>query len=310
MKKLWKPLRISHLVLAGLIFLAVAAVGAALWGASARQTKSAGIPQDVGKERFYQQLRKGVGSEVRFATAKSSRTEIRSSVDSVADFIYQRSSLRMSAETKQQIEGAESSVLNGTRSRISLDQLSDTFVEILVSRLATLSDDEANLAINTFRATPNGEITSRASAKWGLLSRSEFTKQISAGREWSHRGDQALRAVLRKMVTEEVADRVTNLRAALPEQFGRINTDGVTPLQAVVIGYSVVTDDPLSDSQGDLNALVAQQRMLAYRQRGETGYSGRAYGPYGELFSSPAQLFFDKRAVNKLLERVEGGRGK
>ncbi|MBV9960013.1 MAG: hypothetical protein JO360_16425 [Acidobacteria bacterium] len=302
-----KPLRISRLIYSGLIFLSLAVVGTAIWRTSARQTKSAGIPQEVGKERFYQQLRKGVGSEIRFAGARSSRAEIKNSVDSVANFIYQRSSLNMGDETRQQFESAEQSVLSGRRARLSLDQLSDTFVEIMVDRLANLSDDEAEKAINTFRATPNGEVTSRASAKWGFMTRGELTKQVAAARQWSQRGDQSLKVVLRQMMTEEVRERVTYLSAALPEQFGRINAEGVTPLQALLIGYSVVTDDPLSDSQEDLNAQMAQQRMLAYRTREQAGYSGKAYGPNGDLFSTPAQLFFDKAAVHKLLESAEGG---
>jgi hypothetical protein len=59
--------------------------------AAGAQTQSS-----VDKQRLYEGIRRGVGSEVRFSTAKDSDTDIGVSIEALAQFIQRRSNMRMS----------------------------------------------------------------------------------------------------------------------------------------------------------------------------------------------------------------------
>ena len=255
-------------------------------------------------------VRKGLGAEVSFAKANDSDQKVNASVDSVARFIHERSGLQMSDDTKKRLAKAEKDVLKGKAPRISLDQLSDTFAGTTVDSVSAMTDDQIEKAADTL-SSPEGEINARASGKWGTLTRAEFVSQIKAAREWGQRGDQAVRDTVRSAIAEEVNDRAAYLGEAMPEQFGRAKAEGVTPVQAVVIGYSVAADDLLADSRSDVAKEIVEQRMSARLTKAEARAQKRAsnipYGPKGFLHRSPVTLVFNKTAVDKLLQRAEGG---
>jgi hypothetical protein len=259
------------------------------------------------KQNLSGRLRKGVGSEVRFASRPE---QVDEAVGSAADFIYWRSGLRMSDETRKSLAKAESDVLKGKAKRITLGELTDDLTSSVVERLATATDEELERAASA-SAAANGEISSRADGRWGVLTRDEFIGQAKSAREWSRQGDSALSAALRPMIEGEVNGRAAALGGALPEQFGQAATQGVTPTQALLIAYSVGTDDPLADSRGDIQQALVQQRMEARmtreQKKAQKNVSGRPYGENGALHPSAAPLFF-KTAVGKLLSRAEGGK--
>lgn len=261
------------------------------------------------KQRLNERLRKGVGGEVRFASSASRPEQVDESVKSVDDFIYWRSGLRMSDETKRRLAKAENDVLKGKTKHITMGELTDDLTTAVVDRLGTLSDEEIEQAAD-LSADEQGEIRSRADAKWGVMSKESLVTQARAGREWSRRGDPALRAGLRPMIEDEVNGRAVTLGAALPEQFGQAGARGVTPTQAVLIAYSVAADDPLTDSRGDITQTVVEKRMQARltreQRKAQRGASGRPYGPRGFAHPSAAHLFL-KTGVEKLLSRSEGG---
>lgn len=261
------------------------------------------------KQRLNERLRKGVGGEVRFASSASRPEQVDESVKSVDDFIYWRSGLRMSDETKRRLAKAENDVLKGKTKHITLGELTDELTTAVAERLATLTDEEIGQAADA-SSDENGEIRSRADGKWGVLTKRELIQQAKSGREWSRQGDSALRAALRPMIEGEVNDRVATLGAALPEQFGQAGTRGVTPTQALLITYSVAADDPLADSRGDIEQTIVQKRMDARQTReqkkAQKNVSGRPYGPRGFEHPSAPHLFF-KAGVDKLLSRSEGG---
>jgi hypothetical protein len=261
------------------------------------------------KQHSQERLRKGVGSEVRFASAAAKAEQIDEAVGSTDAFIYWRSGLRMSDETKKKLVQAESNVLKGKERRISLDELTDNLTSAAVDRLATLTDEEIQQAADA-SSDEYGEIRSRANGKWGVLTKQSLVRQARAGREWSQRGDSAPRVALRAMIEEEVSDRAVKLATALPEQFGQASTQGVMPTQALLIAYSVAADDPLTDSRSDIAQVIVQKRIDARQTREEKkaqkNVSGRPYGPRGLLHPSAAYLFFNKGSVEKFLTRSEG----
>lgn len=277
--------------------------GVAVWNAS----RQPAIASAEDKQKIHKQLRKGLGSEVQFASLPENTGE---AVESAADFIYWRSGLEMSGETKKKLAQAESDVLTGASRRITVSELTDNMTAVVVDRLATLTDDEIRWATDV-SSDANGQMRSRADGKWGTLSKKQLTQQAKAGREWSQRGDFALRHALHSMLEGEVKDRVSALSDGLPEQFGQASEQGLTPTQALLIAYSVATDDQLTDSRSDIQQAVVQQRMDAgetREQRKKLKASGRPYGPNGFLHPSAPQLFFSKASVDKLLNLNKGGK--
>lgn len=262
------------------------------------------------KQRLQERLRRGVGSEVRFASAAADPRQIDEAVKSTDEFIYWRSGLRMSDETKKRLAKAESDVLKGKVRLITLDELTDSLTTAVVDRLATMTDEEIEHVADV-SADVNGEIRSRADGRWGVLSKKELIEQAKSGREWSQLGDSALRAGLRTMIEDEVGDRARKLGAALPEQFGQASARGVTPTQALLIAYSVAADDPLADSRGDIEQMAVQKRMDARvtreQQKAQKNQSGRPYGARGTIHPSAPHLLL-KAGVDELLNRSEGGK--
>lgn len=291
------------------IALAVACVmvgGVAVWRASRLKAEASSVDTRNLQER----LRKGVGSEVRFASATSKPEQITEAVGSTADFIYWRSGLRMSDATKQKLVEAESNVLNGKVSHLTIEELTGNLTAAVANRLATLTDEDIRQTAEV-SSDEYGVISSRANGKWGVLTQKEFIQQAKSGRDWSRRGDAALRTALRSMIEEEVNDRVNTLGTALPEQFGQARAQGITPMQALLIAYSVATDDPLTDSRSDIAQMLIQKRMDAGQTReqrkAQKNISGRPYGPHGLLHPSAPHLFFNEAGVDRLLNLSEGG---
>jgi hypothetical protein len=278
----------------------------AVWQAS-RQPATAAFE---GKQQLQNELRKGIGSEVRFASRAEAAED---AVASAADFIHRRAGWTMSDDFKKRLAKAERDVLNGKSRYIGVSELTDNMTSAVVDRLATLTDKEIDAATED-STDENGEIRSRANAKWGVLTKHALIQQAQAGREWSRRGDAALQVGLRSMIEGEVNERVSTLGTNLPEQFGNANSKGLTPTQAFMIAYSVAADDPLTNSQSDLAEMLKQQRMAAGITReqwqAQKNNSTRPYGPRGWLHPSAAQLFFTRNSVNKMLNLNEGGEKK
>lgn len=277
--------------------------GIAVWNASKQPAKASA--ED--KQNLHKQLRKGLGSEVQFASSPANTGD---AVESAAAFIQWRSGLEMSGEIKKKLAQAESDVLTGASRRITVSELTDNMTSVVVDRLATLTDEEIRWAVDV-SSDANGQMRSRADGKWGVLSKKQLTQQAKAGREWSQRGDFALRHALRSMLEGEVNERVSALSEGLPEQFGQANAQGLTPTQALLIAYSVATDDQLTGSRSDIQQAVIQQRIDSgetREKRKKLKVSGRPYGPNGFLHPSAPQVFLGKGAVDKLLNLNEGGK--
>ncbi len=308
--RLIKGLQRSRLMAIALVVACAVVGGVAVWRASklpAEASTAEALSRD--KRNLQERLHNGVGSEVRFASAAATSKQIAEAVNSTADFIYWRSGLKMSDATISQLVEAESNVLQGKARHITTGELTDNLTATVVERLATLTDAEIGQAAQV-SANEQGQILSRANGKWGVLTQRELIQQAKSGRDWSQRGNVALRTGLRSMIEEEVNDRVSTLGTALPEQFGQARAQGVTPMQALLIAYSVATDDPLTDSRSDIEQRLLQDRMNAGQTRAQRiaqkHISGRPYGPHGLLHASAPYLFFNKAGV-KFLNLSEGG---
>jgi hypothetical protein len=302
-----KGIQQRRLTAIALIVACVTVGGLAFWHASKLPAEASSAKD---KQQSQERLQRGVGSEVRFASAAAKPEQIAEAVASTAEFIHWRSGLRMSDETKEKLVEAESNALNGKAQLITLGELSDNLTAAVTDRLATTTDEEISWAADV-SSDKDGDIMSRADGKWGVLTKKELIQQAKSGRAWSQRGDSALRTGLRSMIEEEVMERAVTLGAALPEQFGQARAQGITPTQALLIAYSVAADDPLTDSRSDIEQLLVQKRIndgqTREQRKAQKNVSGRPYGPRGLLHPSAPSLFFNKAAIDSLLNRSEGG---
>src|SRR5215210_6062486 len=75
-----------------------------------------------GLQRFHNRIRDGLGREVQFASTNESTENIRASVNSVAQFIFKRSGVKINGKTRSALADLEEQTLNGTRRRITLGE--------------------------------------------------------------------------------------------------------------------------------------------------------------------------------------------
>ncbi|HEY6803531.1 MAG TPA: hypothetical protein VI306_08135 [Pyrinomonadaceae bacterium] len=290
-----------------------AMIGAvALWQSSRLSVEAASVGLAAKpKQSMQERVRRGVGSEVQFASVAAKPEEIDEAVSSTADFIYSRSGVRMSDGMKQTLADAESNVLNGNAKYLTIEELTDNMTAAVSDRLANITDQEIRQAAD-FSSDEDGQIWARVNGKLGVLTQTELIQQVKAGREWSKLGDSSLRIGLRSMIEDEVNDRVNMLDSALPEQFGQARAQGITPLQALLIAYSVAAEDPLTDSRSDIRQMLVQKRIDDRQTReqrlAQKNVSGRPYGPHGLLHPSDPSLFFKGAGVFKILSLTEGGK--
>lgn len=283
--------------------LACVVVAVAIW----QTTRFAATASSGDKQNLQKQLRNGIGSEVRFASKAEQADD---AVASAADFIYWRSGLKLSDDMKKKLAKAEKDVLNGKSHYITVTELTDTMTTVVIDRLATITDEEIQEVADA-SSDANSEIRSRADEKWGVLSKKDLIQQAQAGRERSRRQDVGLQTGLHSMIESEVNNSVSTLSTMLPEQFGNASSQGVTPTQALVIVYSVTTDDPLTNSRSDMVEKLRQKRMEERQTREQwkaQKLSVRPYGPHGFLHPSAPQLFFNKTALDSLINLSKGGK--
>ena len=309
--RLIKDLPRKRLMAIALVIACVLVAGIAVWYTSKLPAEASSAASSKDNRALQERLHKGVGSEVRFASAAAQPAQIAEAVGSTADFIQWRSGLRMSDGMKQVLVEAESNVLQGRVRHLTIEELTDNLTAAVVERLATLTDEEIRHAAEV-SSDEDGEVLSRANGKWGVLTQNELIQQAKSGREWSRRGDSALQIGLRSMIEEEVNDRVSTLGTALPEQFGQARSQGFTPMQAILIAYSIAADDPLTDSRSDITQMLLRRELNAGQTReqrkAQKNVSGRPYGPHGLLHPSHPLLFFNKAGIYTLLNLSEGGK--
>src|SRR5687767_13703023 len=176
-----KGLRRRPLIAIATVIAFLISAGSAVWYSS-KLPANASVED---KQNIQSQLRKGIGSEVRFASRPEQALE---AIESVAEFIRSRSGMKLSDELKKKLAKAEADVLNGKSRYITATELTDDLTTAVIERLGTLTDKEIHMAAEA-STDANGEIRSRANAKWGVLSRNNLIQQAQAGREWSRRGD-------------------------------------------------------------------------------------------------------------------------
>lgn len=283
------------------VFAAICAIALlmSIWRLTA--TQAVAPAQVKGKEAFNTRIKNGLGREVRFATSFATRDQINGSVDSVAVFIASRSGLGMSDGTKLRLADMEQTALKVPGNRLTIERLSDALTSTLMERLGSITDKEAAAASAMLEAGHPGHIFLRAHGE-GYYTSKQFLEEVKTLGSLAQKGDKSVRDSIYATLLGMVKDRVATFSEAVPLQFGSATKSGLTPLQALIVTYSLAADDYLTDSQDELTAAV---RAIEKETRSNT--PGTAYGVRGRLFSTPVNLFFNQQTVSGLLDRFAKG---
>jgi hypothetical protein len=290
-----------------------------------------------------QLLLDGVGTHVSVVREGALPGQVRASVDSVRSFLQERSGLQLTPETADKLAAMEQQTQNGTSDRISCDDLSDTALAILVDRFRHSTDAEieqaASQLANVRTSSPvsqNAGISNAAAASntganhlpasvppdpaaslvmlradgRGIMKQAELVQEAMQYRDRMNVPVQmvAIVGIVRPLVRKAFQHRLGLLSQGLPEQWGDANSRGLSPVQAFLLSYSVVADDPLYRSKQGLEQAmkwVEQTNLKADASHRYPSPSSRLpYGSSGYLFSTPLDLIFDKQTSSRLLDKV------
>lgn len=295
-----------------LLTVALAVAGASLVVAGVRREAASRAEQNrPGARSSHQrmmraQLLEGVGREVQFARRGDSYGATVSAIKSASRFIRERSGVRLGEGVEKRLAGMEHSILKGESRRITLDELADVMTDTALERASGATDEEIDSASQSFRVWPNDDVTLRADGR-GHMTSQEFASQARALRNSSRQGDGVLRETVRAVVAGEVRGRAKALKEGLPESFGQVEQKGLSPSQALLLAYSVSSNDNLGVASRRLKEITQRENKELKAQGHEMRrpVSDAPYGRNGGRFSTPLDLVFDDKTMNSMLDRVE-----
>lgn len=217
--------------------------------------------------------------------------------------------------TDEEIERAADASVNVKAMPLKYDRATGKTVRIDKAKEAEAAADNSGEGNGSSRGKciSSGDITLRFSGE-GHMSREAFILQAKSlrSRFQSPLQQVALVGIARQMVTRIVRNRVQSLSCALPDQWAEAQDEGLTPVQAFLIAYSAISDDPLWHSRDELKNMRKHLERMWKEDTGETiSYEGQAaFGTRGYLFSSPLDLAFNQVTITRLLRLVDERRAK
>lgn len=291
--------------------------GVFMWTA----TSTSGTTSDA---EFEQEMRNAL-SEVNLATSNNALA-ISTSPDNLSNFIYNRSGVQFSQANKNSLRQIEEQAWSQSK-RITQSGLTDALTQASFEKLVTLSDtDIDNMAftltgLDAPDLPPNfndrDKVMLRITGE-GIMSVNDFKNQVKSARNNSIActpicSSQAslnyrmTRTALRNRIAYEVSSIMSRLGKA-DANFSEGNTDNLTPTEAMLITYAVMSGDPIAGNQSELQQKMAgvQQAFSQSLNRAYTSSQGRRpFGTNGYLYSSPATLLLDDATTARVITLIK-----
>jgi hypothetical protein len=271
---------------ASVILIAVAFGSFGVW-------RSFAVPKPPIGSSIHESIRRGLGNEVKFASPGDPKGQIIASVESVDNFLFERAGLRMSTETKDRLATMEENTLNGTTRRLSAEDIVVSLTGTISERVSYLTDQEIEFATRVMQKDGSLVLPRRSAAY--AVTPEEFVTNARQLRDNLRKGNDVALDMVQHVVDESIYDRLSLFSEAVPEKFAGGIQSGFTPLQALVLSYSVVADDRLSGSSEDL-----KQAGVSAKANGR-----KAFGKQGHVFRAPIDFFFNRKTSGRLLENLE-----
>ena len=226
------------------------------------------------------QMQHGNGFPVRFTSSNSTDAEIDSTVKSAGNFLYQRSGLRMSRATQNRLSNIEQKFLRNNSPLVNLSTVKNILGDVSIEHLRQVTDSEVRDATNL--------LTGQRSRR--------FQDGISQSRNLCN--IPSFEAGLRSRISREVDYLVGEWSVTFPEQFGNAASNGVTPIQAFLIAYSVASGDQLS---GAVSTFRHDAKTVSGVEEIQRTFP---FSINDGISSTPTALVFNSKTVHKLLDKI------
>lgn len=266
----------------------------------------------TGLEKFKDDVRMGL-AEIDLPQSPD-ESEIDAGVRRFADFVYYRSGLKIS-DANLSLLGKQELVSQMSYTGVSRRKLSRHIASNALSRLPKLTDAEIdyiaeNLRGFYFPGLPEGyrkgrsTITLRGDGR-GRMDLENFRSEFRVVR------DSGVNLIMRQVIAYEIDNEFSNklrfLASVDPVLFGNAESR-LTPLQALLVVYSIAAEDPLAYDRDGLEQRMRSLQEGLYRIAGTSWpdpKNYRAYGENGYLRGSPVKLLLDDATIAGILELFE-----
>lgn len=256
----------------------------------------------------------------------SNVSSINAAPDSLGNYIQYRSGVALSQTNKDTLRQSEQAFWNENKT-VGQTQLAQILTDVAFERLVTLSNSDINNMSDTLRGFNDPSLSTtfqsgrrmvhlRANGDGSLepqyfISQLEYARDAQIGYNQPRSGYpplliQANRAALYNRIVNEVSSRVNALSEADPD-FLSGSSKGLTPTKAMLISYSVVTNDMLLGNAADLQQRMTKQEQVLssyWNQQYPSPQGRRAYGVNGYIYSTPTNYLLDDASVSRLLTLI------
>lgn len=263
-------------------------------------------------------IAQGLG-EIYF-TQRAVPNELNNSIDSLSAFTANRSGVQITTATKQRLVTMESGFRSSSQTGVSSTQLGNILSEAIKQRMLSWSSQDVAYAVENFRGFnhPNlpesfkkgrDKVNLRADGTGSSFTPSQLTTYINGIKTNQGVLSQKYYGFMQRQVVQDTENCYSLLSEVMPSRFSD-SSPSISPVDALLIGYSVIADDNLAYSASNLSAQMTSLAQWSAQDYGSfpspNGY--KAYGPNGYIFSSPADVLLDDQGINILLDKYEAGR--
>lgn len=250
-------------------------------------------------------------AQIEFPANRSSEDEIKRSVESIDNFLYSRSNIRLSETVKTRLIAAERQVALSANSRLTSDQLIDILTDVALKRLRSLTEDDIRKAKATYEKSYIVD-GSYAGFTWQQinLSPTDFEKNLRRLSQQSKSNNRELRNTVRKLIAGTSPESGVNghlqlYSRVLPEEFGAVMQAGISPTQALLIAYAIASDDPIHIARTALEKEMVQAHKHIGGPRYPEPNGSCPFGTNGYLFATPLDLIFNDQTIGSMLDAIQ-----
>lgn len=299
-----------------LIILAIVVVSASAMYVGIKETPvtKAESTTDQATENYKRRIKQGL-NEIQFNSAtENSEAEISDSVRSLSNFMENRSGVVLSLENQNNLVIQEQNFRLNNSKGVLKSELGDLITEILLERASNWNEKEIASAIESWKgfnapdlpeAFQKGRSRLKLRASGAAIGTDDLSNYLLA---YKNKGEvsELYFSYLKQEVTKRVDSEYNLLSGIMPEQF--LPTEQyISPLNSMLLIYSIVADDNLAGSLDSLNRNMNAEHEWSVNHYGKypSPNGHKAYGPNGYFYSSPTDLLLNSKTIEVFLKNFQ-----
>ena len=304
----------SKIMLISLVLLAIAVVSAATLLDKSRNTVNVQKNVSYKPDKNYNSRVKQGLDEIKFSSS-ASENKIAASVRSLSKFMEDRSGVVLSPEAQKILVSQEQSFRLNNSNGVSLPELSELIFDTITTRASNWNEQETAAAVESWKgfydpdlpeSYKKGRSRIKLRANGAGIRIEDLLTSLSALKEGNGEPSGFYVSYLRQEIAQRTENKYSFLSEIAPEYFSPPEQN-VSPFNAMLIAYSMISDDYLMDSINNLNqnmvAISDWSKKKYKKYPSPNGY--KAYGPNGFMYSSPTNLLLDNRGISFFLEGLQ-----